>query len=131
MTEDRFKFRAWHKKRKFMSPVWSIGFRAWDDESINYVEIEQDGTEKVAEHEVVLMQFTGISDENDVDVYEGDIVKGLLDYGPGGFHAIVAEVGFDLIFGYRWWYFYDHFGDEFIEVIGNIHEHPHLLAKTS
>ena len=71
--------------------------------------------------------YTGAIDIVAQDIFEGDIISGLLDFGPAGFQPVVVPVYWAEDAGYRWWYF----DRQSIEIIGNIHEHPHLLAKTS
>ena len=71
-------------------------------------------------------QYTGMNDINGNRIFEGDIVRGLMDWGPAGMCESVVDIGFNLIEGgYRW----NYFALDTIEVIGNIHDNPELLEE--
>ena len=72
---------------------------------------------------VVPLFYTGQKDKNDQEIYEGDVIIGLHDYGPGGFHSLVGGVEFSHEHGYGWSYW----DVSTLEVIGNIYENPELL----
>jgi uncharacterized phage protein (TIGR01671 family) len=113
MTRE-IKFRAWHNQRKEMfNPMPIIDFKVME---IN------------GHH---LMQFTGLQDKNGIDIYEGDIVEGIW-HGKTIDKDIFGVVDFkEGMFGIE-----NTIDGEpytinrlYIKVIGNIHEHPHLLVK--
>lgn len=105
------KFRAWNKASKDM---------AYDVAVMGAVTTEQ-GNE-------VLMQYTGLKDRNDKDIYEGDIISG--EYCGGevqlGWSWRTYEGGstYGWVVGTEKWPLHDE-----CEVIGNIYENPELLSK--
>lgn len=68
-------------------------------------------------------QWTGRYDKNGNRIFEGDIVKARMDYGPGGWPERVVSIGWHNERGYQWEYFI--MGT--VEVIGNIYDNPELL----
>ena len=77
--------------------------------------------------DVELMQFTGIKDKNDVEIYEGDIVNfDKVEWvGDDNIHVVT----WDKTYG-CWCFGGGSISDmEFREVIGNIYENPELLEK--
>lgn len=121
-----------------------IKFRIWD-KNVNRMEIVTemvygddgkviDANSIIIKEEGILMQFTGLHDNNGKEIYEGDIVefcvfdhngkdywyKGSISYGNASFGIDTNDNGwFDLGSVLE--------DAENIEVIGNVHENPKLL----
>jgi uncharacterized phage protein (TIGR01671 family) len=110
----KFKFRCWHKeKKKFVSL-----------KTINFV----DNTITYTFDDITLQQYTGLKDKNGDEIYEGDIVKATSDQYEN--ENFVGKVIFDEGCFLTWINKNDIrgiWGEDDIEVVGNIFENPELL----
>ena len=125
------KFRAWDIAAKKMRVVTQLFF---EDGDLTQVNTKTSGWLN-AKDEVVLVQFTGLTDKNGKEIYEGDIVRGGELEGDHG--SVVYEIAYNEggdypAFDLKGWrgetngicFFIN---DAYIEVIGNIYENPELL----
>lgn len=85
----------------------------------------------VATEDIEIMQFTGLLDKNGIEIYEGDVVTHRGN-SPGVviYQQYVCQFILQLTSegrGYAGWFEYDYMQKDG-EVIGNIYEHPELLA---
>ena len=127
----------------------AIKFRAWDGRSIRY---DVTGFEHGRDNEMVcvflngdcyaigdrssqhpnaeVMQFTGLTDRNGVEIYESDVVRWLVNTD----HSVDAPVGFESGAFYMLDAINQGYGKVYNDwlrgdytVLGNIYEHPELL----
>ena len=121
------KFRVWHKVKKIISEVFGIDilhkeifFSNGDVESCGFADLKY----------MELMQYTGLKDKNNKEIYEGDIVfesfgeryyKVVFENGSfrAEFNGDFEEYSFDLI---------DVVAQN-CEVVGNIYENPELIEE--
>ncbi len=117
------KFRAWDKATSSYRKVLEIEF--YPDGELKKVKVaglQRKGT--ITPDKLVLEQFTGLTDVNGKDIYEGDIVKVTSQY--WGMLGNKYEVKF------KQGAFYVKYGllseiSPSISVIGNVHTNPELL----
>lgn len=127
----------------------NIKFRAWDTNNKNWA--YQDGIATTFPHDIMrpdspyqvltlnrenieLMQFTGLLDRNDVEIYEGDLVRQVKyrsDRAIGGetYEIVWSKTNASLrlkAVGEDFWLSFNQVRKN-IEVIGNVHENPELL----
>ncbi|WEZ95852.1 YopX family protein [Lactiplantibacillus plantarum] len=124
------KFRAWDKVQKVMMVPRDI--QTDSDGNIFYVEaMGPDGEYDEGDLDVFkLEQFTGLTDVNGKDIYEGDIVKSNYKYAQPKVSQIIIEDGNSYILGEdlatgNEMLVSDHVNE--IEIIGNVHANPELL----
>lgn len=142
------KFRAWDKNRKKMSRVGAIEF-------IDRVEMRPGVSVFTHENNIradhwiemdacELMQYTGHKDKNGKEIYEGDVVKRIrlsfdFDKPESDDEIRTEEISFIEYRNAGFWVAKENFGWEGenlwdwdkLEIIGNIHEHPHLLTSST
>jgi uncharacterized phage protein (TIGR01671 family) len=130
------KFRAFHKQEQKMYPVWGtllngvylaspgdLVNQRYFDNTLTCVDIA----------EVELMQYTGLTDKQGKEIYEGDIVK---------CYNGVVDVHFNSVIEWQVEHIQDDCSDvplqvagfiigslAEVEVVGNIYEHQDLLPK--
>lgn len=128
----KFKFRAWDRVAKemfFCTKQFSIAVSMCGS-VIGYEENEEKSQEIVVyDGRFIIEQFTGLTDVNGVEIYEGDIVEhnGLLKeilFYEGSF--IARTIGYGALSDMSLIRFAT---NRTFKVIGNIHENPELVGK--
>lgn len=119
------KFRGYNRKNK----QWLYGFYL-QNRGAHFVCPDEFATGKEwDDYEVepeTVGQYTGLTDENGREIYEGDIVK--VSY-SGSVFVVTFDIGCFLADGIADKYLTDlnDFSDD-CEVIGNIHDNPELIT---
>lgn len=77
------RFRVWDKEKNRMSPITAL-YWDWECKKITtcntVIERLYSNTQ---DSNFVIMQYTGITDDKDIPIYEGDILCGYEDFGEG------------------------------------------------
>ncbi|BFH70616.1 hypothetical protein J27TS7_57900 [Paenibacillus dendritiformis] len=129
------KFRAWHKADKKIYQVTGFTQKHWLLRGKGF---------PMPPSAIEVMQYTGLTDRNGKEIYEGDIVRFLdaYSYGETGDWdecVCTGKIEWDNLLAQFYVTnresmsnddFWEQCGEE-CEVIGNIYEHPHLLKGDS
>jgi len=131
------KFRAWDKELKVMEyfgPKFYV-----DDEyfELNFEPTELEGETPLFEtnQKLILMQYTGLKDKNEKEIYEGDIIENKTSKTWKGKYKVYYESEFmsflfEGIENEDDYYRFETFSDKKDwEIIGNIYENPEFLNK--
>ena len=129
------KFRAWLKEEKKMVNIETMDFT---EKSIQYLEkseiVNAYLLRRVGFDDIELMQYIGLKDKSDKEIYEGDIVlvkpggtstwyKTIVKFKEGAFIASLID-GEDYIY-----IFNRGFDSNDFEIIGNIYKNKKLLEE--
>lgn len=119
------KFRVWLKEKKIMGEVLGIDIL---HKEIFFSNEDVDCYEYKDFKNIELMQYTGLEDKNNKEIYEGDIItfynrKYKVTFNTEGARFVLRydEFELDIIF-------INH-NNKRMEVIGNIYENPELLGE--
>lgn len=78
-----------------------------------------EGLGNVNQDNYIIQEYTGRTDKYKVEIYEGDIITGMFDFGPAGFESRTLQVVWNIYdSSYQW----DYWNLTTIEVVGNIFE---------
>ncbi len=130
------KFRAWDGER--LRDVWSMG---WVEGEMDYI-----GTPKYSgpAEDCELMQYTGLKDKDDKEIYEGDIVLLKNEFATWKGTVVFEEGAFKFSIKHTWGTSVEHFNktnvlndmgariqlNNIYLVVGNIYENPELLGDS-
>lgn len=122
------KFRAWHKGKKIMGEVLGIDIL---HKEMFFSNEDVDCYEHTDFKDIELMQYTGLKDKNNKEIYEGDIVKlranhgiGVIKYSDewGAFIVEYIKPRPLTVLGMNYY-------KEDIEILGNIYKNPELIKE--
>lgn len=120
------KFRAWNGYRKIMADYVSAiqnGDTQGTPSSVNVIVNGKNETWDIENDHVELLQFTGLKDANDKEIYEDDVLenpkyRSVVKFGSGSFYADVIGAVNRFPLAGEW---------QTSVVIGNVHSNQELL----
>ena len=119
------KFRAWDKEKKKMMKVSSLSLENKE------IAVRENGTYHFFRMQnLELMQYTGLKDKNDKEIYEGDIVV-LNNIENDNMCIVRYEHSSYRLEGWSLREDLSNVEDRFLEVVGNIYESKNLLEENN
>ena len=110
------KFRAWDKINNKMYPIAGISFTNKD----TWLQINEKQIMGANFKEIEIMQYVGLKDKNNKEIYEGDIVK--IDE-TEDIDVVKWSDGKEFCIGFGLFSCFEY------EVLGNVYENPELLRE--
>lgn len=134
MKANRFNFRAWHPKNKTMVTFY---FEDLHDDANCMRHFGLLASDKHPAGKGLLMQSTGLTDKNGVEIFEGDVLITVAlsnDHGQRGatttctVRAFMGNSCLCLGFEEMGVPIFPFNVDHTIQILGNIHENPELVS---
>lgn len=118
------KFRAWHKEKKIMGEVLGIDIL---HKEMFFSNEDIDCYEHTDFKDIELMQYTGLKDKNNKEIYEGDIVilhngKYKVIFNTEEARFVLRDDEFEMNIPFT------NNNNERMEVLGNVYENLELLG---
>lgn len=130
MTNDRLRFRAWHKPTKKMFEVFCFTDKEVFENNIDGVGATPINPANI--DDCVLEQCTGLKDKNEELIYEGDIIA----VANGSINGNVCISKWEVVwkekegrYSVPLWVADKPDFSHYVKVLGNIHENPELLEE--
>ena len=124
------KFRVWLKNKKEMiypnGYEYELVYGTSYTNKFHLVKLSDYSAKEI--ENIIIMQYTGLRDKNDKEIYEGDIVR----FENGKLGKIVwskKDVGFAVKRKVKPLFFNCDIDANNVEVVGNIFENPELLEQ--
>ena len=127
------KFRCWDTENKEMLEVQELDYEdSYNGQPMIRTTMYSDYFDT---EDMILMQYVGLKDKNEKEIYEGDIVKFRFKDDREEFPDLIGYIEYQTTFtafrimSNQGSFKIDITEIKFIEVIGNIYENPELLEE--